>query len=94
MNFKEGAFYNGIPGYSIKVNKKFNDGQTLGDVMIYDHSKGGSNTTVILADSGEMYMAHNDSYLVLSCSGEIPMWPRAMPPFAVLTTSLCVNSSI
>ncbi|MCJ8163713.1 LptF/LptG family permease [Pontibacter sp. E15-1] len=65
MNFKEGAFYNGIPGYSIKVNKKLNDGQTLGDVMIYDHSKGGSNTTVILADSGEMYMAHNDSYLIL-----------------------------
>ncbi|GAB3527272.1 LptF/LptG family permease [Pontibacter brevis] len=65
MNFKEGAFYNGIPGYSIKVNKKMNDGQTLGDVMIYDHSKGGSNTTVILADSGEMYMAHNDNYLVL-----------------------------
>ncbi|MFD2998925.1 LptF/LptG family permease [Pontibacter toksunensis] len=65
MNFKEGAFYNGIPGYSIKVNKKMNDGQTLGDVMIYDHSKGGSNTTVILADSGEMYMAQNDNYLVL-----------------------------
>ncbi|RDV14837.1 YjgP/YjgQ family permease [Pontibacter diazotrophicus] len=65
MNFKEGAFYNGIPGYSIKVNKKMNDGQTLGDVMIYDHSKGGSNTTVILADSGEMYMAYNDSYLIM-----------------------------
>ncbi|GAA4427866.1 LptF/LptG family permease [Pontibacter saemangeumensis] len=65
MNFKEGAFYNGIPGYSIKVNKKLNDGQTLGEVMIYDHSKGGSNTTVILADSGEMYMAYNDSYLIL-----------------------------
>ncbi|MHA6247765.1 LptF/LptG family permease [Pontibacter sp. CAU 1760] len=66
MNFKEGAFYNGIPGYSIKVNKKLNDGQTLGDVMIYDHSKGGSNTTVILADSGEMYMAHDDMYLILN----------------------------
>ena len=65
MNFKEGAFYNGIPGYSIKVNKKMNDGQTLGEVMIYDHSKGGSNTTVILADSGEMYMAYDDNYLIL-----------------------------
>ncbi|AKD04533.1 LptF/LptG family permease [Pontibacter korlensis] len=65
MNFKEGAFYNGIPGYSIKVNKKMNDGQTLREVMIYDHTKGGNNTTVILADSGEMYMDYNDSYLVL-----------------------------
>ncbi|SFF91701.1 lipopolysaccharide export system permease protein [Pontibacter chinhatensis] len=65
MNFKEGAFYNGIPGYSIKVNEKFNDGQSLRDVMIYDHTKGGNNTTVILADSGEMYMDYNDAYLVL-----------------------------
>ncbi|PRY15534.1 lipopolysaccharide export system permease protein [Pontibacter ummariensis] len=65
MNFKEGAFYNGIPGYSIKVNEKLNDGQTLRDVMIYDHSKGGANTTVILADSGEMYMAYDDNYLIL-----------------------------
>ncbi|MCX2741635.1 LptF/LptG family permease [Pontibacter anaerobius] len=65
MNFKEGAFYNGIPGYSIKVNEKMNDGQTLREVMIYDHTKGGTNTTVILADSGEMYMDYNDTYLVL-----------------------------
>ncbi|GHA58019.1 LptF/LptG family permease [Pontibacter akesuensis] len=65
MNFKEGAFYNGIPGYSIKVNEKMNEGRTLREVMIYDHSKGGTNTTVILADSGEMYMDYNDSYLVL-----------------------------
>ncbi|GAB3813605.1 hypothetical protein GCM10028895_05800 [Pontibacter rugosus] len=65
MNFKEGAFYNGIPGYSIKVNEKMNEGRTLRDVMIYDHSKGGTNTTVILADSGEMYMDYDDTYLVL-----------------------------
>ncbi|TPE46048.1 LptF/LptG family permease [Pontibacter mangrovi] len=65
MNFKEGAFYNGIPGYSIKVNEKLNDGKTLRDVMIYDHTKGGTNTTVILADSGEMYMDYDDAYLVL-----------------------------
>ena len=65
MNFKEGAFYNGLPGYSIKINKKLNDGKTLRDIMIYDHSKGGANTTVILADSGQMYTQHNDNYLVL-----------------------------
>ncbi|WP_114781541.1 LptF/LptG family permease [Botryobacter ruber] len=65
MNFKEGAFYNGLPGYSIKINEKFNDGRSLRDVMIYDHSKGGANTTVILADSGTMYTEYNDNYLVL-----------------------------
>ena len=65
MNFKEGAFYNGLPGYSIKINEKLNDGKSLRDIMIYDHSKGGANTTVILADSGQMYTQHNDNYLVL-----------------------------
>lgn len=65
MNFKEGAFYNGLPGYSIKINEKLNDGRTLRDVMIYDHSKGGNNTTVILADSGKMYTEYDDNYLIL-----------------------------
>ncbi|MFD2245030.1 LptF/LptG family permease [Pontibacter ruber] len=65
MNFKEGAFYNGLPGYSIKINEKLGDGKSLRDIMIYDHSKGGSNTTVILADSGQMYTQYNDNYLVL-----------------------------
>ncbi|QCR21841.1 LptF/LptG family permease [Pontibacter sp. SGAir0037] len=64
MNFKEGAFYNGLPGYSIKINEKLEEGG-IRNVMIYDHSKGGSNTTVILADSGKMYTQHNDTYLVL-----------------------------
>ncbi|SIT81414.1 LptF/LptG family permease [Pontibacter indicus] len=65
MNFKEGAFYNGLPGYSIKINEKLNDGRSLRDIMIYDHSKGGNNTTVILADSGQMYTEYNDNYLIL-----------------------------
>jgi lipopolysaccharide export system permease protein len=65
MNFKEGAFYGGFPGYSIKINKKLDDLGNVQDVMIYDHSKGGSNTTVILADSGKMYTDFNNAYLVL-----------------------------
>ncbi|MCC9167426.1 LptF/LptG family permease [Pontibacter harenae] len=65
MNFKEGAFYNGLPGYSIKINEKLEDGTTLRDIMIYDHTKGGANTTVILADSGKMYSSLNDTYLIL-----------------------------
>ncbi|NDK54325.1 LptF/LptG family permease [Pontibacter fetidus] len=65
MNFKEGAFYNGLPGYSIKINEKLGDNGSVRDVMIYDHTQGGNNSRVILADSGRMYTQHNDSYLVL-----------------------------
>ena len=66
MELKEGAFYNGIDGYSIKVGKKYPDGKTLKDIIIYDHTdlKGG-NKNVTMADSGQMYNMLDDQYLVL-----------------------------
>ena len=36
MDLKEGQFYNGIPGYTIKIQKKIDD-KLLKGVMIYDH---------------------------------------------------------
>ncbi|UII19052.1 LptF/LptG family permease [Fulvivirga ligni] len=65
LELKEGAFYNGIPNFSIKVNKKYEDGKTIEDVMIYDHRGKNGNKNVILADSGLMYTVHNDQYLKL-----------------------------
>ena len=65
LNIKEGVFYNNIPGYQIKVNKKFSDGRSLKDVIIYNHSKRTGNTEVTLADSGQMYTIRNDRYLVM-----------------------------
>lgn len=65
LDIKEGAFYNGIPNYSIKVKEKFPDGKTLRDVIIYDHSEGRGNKTVILADSSIMYTIMDDRYLKL-----------------------------
>ncbi|CAN5195915.1 hypothetical protein BH23BAC1_BH23BAC1_42810 [soil metagenome] len=65
LDLREGAFYNGLPGFSIKVNKKFPDGVTLKDLIIYDHTKGMGNTDVIIADSGKMYTINNDAYLKL-----------------------------
>lgn len=65
LDIKEGAFYNGIPNYSIKAKEKLPDGKTLLDVIIYDHSEGRGNKTVILADSGLMYTIMDDRYLKL-----------------------------
>ena len=65
LDLKEGAFYNGLPGHSIKVNKKFSDEQTLKGIMIYDHTSGRGNTAVILADSGKMYTKFDEQFLVL-----------------------------
>ena len=40
LNLKQGVFYNGIEGYSIKVNKKNNEDNTLEEIMIYDWYSG------------------------------------------------------
>ena len=65
MELKEGAFYNGIPDFSIRVEKKYEDGKSLKSVMIYDHRQKNGNKEVYIADSGRMYMIHNDLYLML-----------------------------
>lgn len=63
LDLKEGAFYNGIPDISIKVNKKFNDGVTLKGVIIYDHRNSVGNKKVTVADSGRMSTVLNETYL-------------------------------
>lgn len=66
LDIKQGVFYDGIPGYSIKVNDKIDD-ENLRDIIIYDHvtSKAAGNRTVILADSGRMYSFMNQRYMAL-----------------------------
>lgn len=64
LNIQEGIFYAEIPGYRIKVKKKYNDEKSLKGVMVYDHSSNNGNRTVTVADSGRMYTINNESYLV------------------------------
>lgn len=67
MKIKEGIFYNDLPGYSIKVDKKMPDGVTMLGMVIYKHDSRAferGNTEVILADSGRMYTINDNSYLV------------------------------
>lgn len=65
LDIKEGIFYQGIPDFSIKVNKKLEDGQSLRDVIIYDHRDVSGNKKVTIADSGRMQMILNERYLKL-----------------------------
>lgn len=66
LSIREGAFYNGLDGYSIKVGKKGKDGKTLYNVMIYDHTAGDGNKKVVIAESGTMMTANKDKYLILT----------------------------
>lgn len=61
----EGVFSNSFPGYSIRVNKKDPDGQTLHDVMIYTSNVADNNTNVLIAKEGLMYKTPDNQFLVL-----------------------------
>ena len=63
LDLREGAFYNGLPDISIKVNKKFPDGITLKDIIVYDHRKNDGNKEVTVADSGRMSTILNERYM-------------------------------
>ena len=64
LELREGAFYNGIPDISIKVNKKFpDDPDALKEIIVYDHRKNDGNKEVTVADSGRMSTILNERYL-------------------------------
>lgn len=65
LELREGEFFNGIPGISIKTDKKFEDKETLKGIKIYDHRDNSGNQDVTTADSGRMYTVLNERYLKL-----------------------------
>ena len=67
LAFNPGEFYNGLPGFSLKIEGKSGEnGEMLEGVMIYNHSAKKGNTDLIMADNGKMFtMGKEDEYLVL-----------------------------
>lgn len=64
LDIRPGVFYNGIPNYTIKVDKKVGpENDILMGVMIYDHTQKSGNATVMLADSGRMFTRFGGQYL-------------------------------
>ncbi|MFI5164283.1 MAG: LptF/LptG family permease [Bacteroidia bacterium] len=63
FNIKEGVFYNGIDGYTIRIEKKDRDGITCHNMMIYDHSANMGNIKVTLADSGKLALTDDKQFL-------------------------------
>ena len=65
LEIPEGVFYDRIPGYNLFVQSKNKDTGMLYDVMIYDVSHGGDNSTILLADSGRLALTADMKYLYL-----------------------------
>lgn len=66
LNIEEGVFYNGFDNYSILVGKKMPDGETIKDILIYDHSHRRGNTSVTYAESGTMTVTDDKHYLLFT----------------------------
>ena len=66
MVVQPGIFSNEMDGYSIKVGRKNSKTKMLYDVMIYDHTKGQSNESVTVADSGFMKITTDKKFMVLN----------------------------
>lgn len=64
LNIKEGIFYNGIDGFTIRINDKDDDENIIRDVMIYDHTDRMGNIKLTTAQWGKMELAPDRSTLV------------------------------
>lgn len=63
---KEGQFYNGLEGYSLKIGHRSKDSRMLYDLIIYDHTAKIGNTSVTLADSGYLVQTEDKRNLMLT----------------------------
>ncbi len=66
LDIKEGVFYNGIEGYTLRIMKKAPDDKRIFDITVYDHTEGKGNTNVTLADKGELIASADGQYLIMT----------------------------
>lgn len=64
LNIQPDEFYTEIENYTIRIGAKDKTGQYLKDIIIYDHSKDLGNTTVNIADSGQMFTSKDGNTLI------------------------------
>jgi len=66
LQIKEGIFYNGIEGYSIRITEKNHKTNLLKKIKIYDHKARSGNVHVTIADSGYMKMTADTMNLIIT----------------------------
>jgi len=62
FDLKDGVFYNGFKGFSIKVGHKERDHSTLHHVLIYEQNNGIQDNTII-AENGKMNISADKKFL-------------------------------
>ncbi len=62
------VFYSEITGYSIRIGSKDQDGETVHNILIYDHTSNMGNTKVVMAKSGKIKMSTDSRYMIFALS--------------------------
>ncbi len=63
LMIKEGVFYNGIEGISMRIGSKNSNTGELYDILIYDNRYSNLHPIVMTAEKGEMHMSADERYL-------------------------------
>ncbi len=72
ISIQEGIFTNSIEGLSIKVDKKDKKTNELKHVLVYDHRVKQKPASIIIAESGEIKMTNDKSYMIMKLrNGEL-----------------------
>lgn len=66
LDIREGVFYKGLEGYTIRIGKKEKDDRTIRNVMIYDHTVKKGNINVTVAESGAMELTPDGRNLIFT----------------------------
>ena len=66
LNLQPDVFYSGINGYSIRIGTKDPDGETVHNVLIYDHTDNLGNTKVLIAKSGKIKMSADSRFMIFT----------------------------
>jgi lipopolysaccharide export system permease protein len=64
LSIRPEQFNNDIQGYSIRVGSKSDDGKTIHDVVIYDHTDMVGNNKVVMAREGQMLASDDKQSLI------------------------------
>lgn len=61
-----GTFYNGIDGYSLRVDSRNKETEMMYNVMVYNHTQKKGNISLAVADSGRLQMTPDKKSLVFT----------------------------
>ena len=64
IKIPNGVFYDGIEGYTLRVESQDEDTGMMHNLMVYDHTTNVGNTSLILAESGRIQITEDKKYLI------------------------------